>query len=150
MVENFQKFVKSGKITEKRRQSQFSSKEFDRFREEDVQENNNQYLKINENNNETNSNTNLITTNLVLTEDNNIDEMICCNKIEKSPLTSLNHLTVDVGAPIIINGGFFNSNYAVYTVKCPIIHTEVTRRFRDFDWLRNELKHFFPGIFVRK
>ena len=139
IVENFKKFSNSGKHAEKRKSKDETEKEKEK-------------LKLNELKTDDNStkNENLITTNLVLTEENHIEEMILCNKIEKSPLTGIHHLTIDVGNPIVIKGGIFNSDYAVYCVKTPIIHAEVKRRFRDFEWLWTELRHFFPGVFVSK
>jgi len=83
-------------------------------------------------------------------EENDIEEMLLCQKIDKSPLTAIKHITVTVGQPTIIKGSLFQSNYAVYSIHCKDLESEVIRRYRDFEWFRNELKHQFPGLFVRK
>ena len=97
------------------------------------------------NNNEDN---NKIQNLIGLNEDNEIDEMLMCQKIEKSPLNAFKNLTLKVCNPKIIKGSFLQSNYAIYTIKCEEINSEVSRRFKDFEWLRYEFKHMFPTSFV--
>lgn len=93
--------------------------------------------------------TSLTTTNIVLSEDNEIDEMLSCQKMEKSPLFAIKNLAIKVGEPILVKGGVLQSSYTIYSVKVPELNTEVQRRFRDFEWLREELRHQFPGVIVR-
>ena len=76
--------------------------------------------------------------------------MLSCQKMDKSPFTTVKHLVITVMQPKLIKGGVFQSSYTVYPIKCSETNVEVIRRFRDFEWLFNELKHQFPGKFVSK
>lgn len=87
------------------------------------------------------------TTNIALNQDNEINEMLLCNKIEKSPLTN-EQIQVIIGEPQTIKGTFFSSSYTVYEIKVPSINSKVFRRFKDFEWLREELVSQFPVNFV--
>jgi len=86
-------------------------------------------------------------TNIDLTQDNEINEMLLCNKIEKSPLTN-EHIQVIIGEAQTIKGTFFSSSYTVYEINVPSINSKVLRRFKDFEWLREELVSQFPVNFV--
>lgn len=86
---------------------------------------------------------------IILTEDNEIDEMILCQKIDKSPLYGHRIVKIEITKTTQNKGGLFQSSYTTYTIVTSGINTEVTRRYKDFDWLRDELKHQFPGMFVR-
>lgn len=87
------------------------------------------------------------TTNIALNQDNEINEMLLCNKIEKSPLTN-EQIQVIIGEPQTIKGTFFSSSYTVYEITVQSINSKVFRRFKDFEWLREELVSQFPVNFV--
>lgn len=65
-----------------------------------------------------------------------------------SELSSTPNLEVQISDPRIVDSGFFNSNFAVYTVTTLPFGWEVTREFTDFIWLRGVILNSFPGIFV--
>ena len=75
--------------------------------------------------------------------------MILCNKMEKSPLYVFANARIIVSSIKVVKGSLFSSNYVVYSIECKDLDSSVLRRYRDFDWLRNELRNLYPGVFVR-
>ena len=127
IVTNYQNQYKPGQITPKKSSTNITQL----------------IVKDEENNKMLNSTKNIAVLNV-----HEIDEMIICNKIEKSPITGTNHFSIFIGEPQIIKGTLFSSSYVVYSITCVDIKTCVNRRFRDFDWLRTQLVNKFPGAFV--
>lgn len=76
-----------------------------------------------------------------------IDEMVICHKMDKSPLSSFNNPFLEVVNTNLIKGSIFSS-YIVYVIKCTDLGSEVKRRYKDFEWLKEELKKAFPAMFV--
>jgi uncharacterized protein YfcZ (UPF0381/DUF406 family) len=70
------------------------------------------------------------------------------SKKSLSELSSTPNLEVQISDPKVVDSGFFNSNFAVYTVTTLPFNWEVTREFTDFIWLRGVILNSFPGIFV--
>jgi hypothetical protein len=136
IVVNFQEYINSGK----------TPKRISKKVNDEKQEDNN---ILDKEQIESNFEKSVLNNEIDIIEETEIEEMLLCQKIDKSPLTGIKHINIEIGEPTIIKGGLFQSSYAVYSINCKDLGSEVIRRYRDFEWFRNELKHQFPGIYVR-
>ena len=68
---------------------------------------------------------------------------IQCKILEKSELNS-KKINVKIRNPKQINTSLLSSTYTSYEVYTKEMEWLVSRRYSDFDWLRNTLKKFFP------
>ena len=69
-----------------------------------------------------------------------------CRKIEKSPLND-KEVTIIIRNPKAIETSIFKSNYISYEVFTDVTQWLVSRRYSDFDWLRQTLKKIHPGLY---
>jgi hypothetical protein len=95
------------------------------------------------------SNNIIIPDDKIIDQDHNVNEMLNCLKINKSPLTDIKSIKLNVSDPKLIKGGLFSRDYTVYTISCSELSSVVYRRYGDFEWLRTELKRQFPNNYVR-
>lgn len=86
---------------------------------------------------------------ILVTEGMSTDEMLLCNKLEKSPIFSFDSLTIIVDQPTQISGSLFSSGYTTYNIKCKELGSEVKRRYKDFEWLYQAFRSMFPTSVVR-
>ena len=70
---------------------------------------------------------------------------IDCIKLEKTKLNDLTVIVNVLNPKQITNKSFFSKNYVLYDISTPQFNWVVNRRYSDFIWLRDCLKHFFPG-----
>ncbi|EAR94675.1 PX-SNX-like domain protein (macronuclear) [Tetrahymena thermophila SB210] len=89
-------------------------------------------------------------------------KVISCRTIEKSKIAEFleeQSITVNNDKPPqkikvildsfeIVFDGLFSSEYALYSVKTPVMGWTVSRRFNDFHWLYNVLRKHHPGSFI--
>ena len=78
----------------------------------------------------------------------NIDKhyQLNCHKIEKSPLND-KKVTITIQNPKAVETSIFKSNYIIYEILTDVTQWQVTRRYSDFDWLRQTLKKIHPGLY---
>ena len=72
---------------------------------------------------------------------------IKCKILEKSELNS-KKITVKIQNPKQMNTSLLSSSYTAYEVFTKEMNWYVSRRYSDFDWLRNTLKKLFPRHLV--
>ena len=72
---------------------------------------------------------------------------IKCKILEKSELNS-KKITVKIQNPKQMNTSLLSSSYTAYEVFIKEMNWYVSRRYSDFDWLRNTLKKLFPRHLV--
>ena len=99
--------------------------------------NNNINYNNNVENNKSNNNNNII-----LFRKYSLD----CKKLEKS-LLSDKKVTIEIKNPKAVETSIFKSNYISYEVFTDITQWNVSRRYSDFDWLRQTLKKIHPGLY---
>ena len=80
---------------------------------------------------------------------NNITKeyILNCRKIEKSPLND-KKVTITIQNPKAIETSIFQSNYILYEIITDVTQWQVSRRYSDFDWLRQTLKKIHPGLYL--
>ena len=69
-----------------------------------------------------------------------------CRKIEKSPLND-KKVIITIQNPTVVETSIFKSNYIIYEIYTDVTQWRVTRRYSDFDWLRQTLKKIHPGLY---
>ena len=79
--------------------------------------------------------------------DNKKDKISCC-LIEKTPITKIKELKIEVKNPKIEKGGIFSFSHSTYIVSTPVLELEVCRKHNDFIWLYNILKNHFGNCIV--
>ena len=72
---------------------------------------------------------------------------IQCKILEKSELNS-KQITVQIQNPKEVNTSLISSSYTSYEVYTKELNWLVTRRYSDFDWLRNTLRKLFPRHYI--
>ena len=104
-------------------------------------ENLNEYNKnLNNNNNEENNNNNEVNNNNI--NDNNKkseDEIIICKTNDITKITKVNHIKINLGYPLVVEGGCFSRSYVTYSINTIPFNFNVRKRYSDFEWLRNIL-----------
>ena len=100
----------------------------------------NQINQINNNINLYNNNNNVINKNF------SKKYILNCRKIEKSPLND-KKVSVVIKNPKAVETSIFKSNYISYEVLTINTQWLVSRRYSDFDWLRQTLKKIHPGLY---
>ena len=100
----------------------------------------NQINQINNNINLYNNNNNVINKNF------SKKYILNCRKIEKSPLND-KKVSVVIKNPKAVETSIFKSNYISYEVLTMNTQWLVSRRYSDFDWLRQTLKKIHPGLY---
>ena len=63
--------------------------------------------------------------------------------VDKTPLTSEENPTIQVGFPEKVEGGFFSKAYVTYLITTNPLNIKVRRRYSDFDWLRQMMQNLF-------
>ena len=100
----------------------------------------NQMNQINNNINCYNNN------NITINKNMSKKYILDCRKIEKSPLND-KKVTITINNPKAVEASIFKSNYITYEVFTDNTEWRVTRRYSDFDWLRQTLKRIHPGLY---
>jgi len=72
------------------------------------------------------------------------EKTVECRKLEKTALND-KKITVVVKNPKEMAGGLFSLNYILYQVQTDPLEWSVTRRYSDFDTLRNLLAKYYPS-----
>ena len=72
------------------------------------------------------------------------ERTIECRKLEKTELND-KKITITVKNPKEMDGGVFGKNYVLYEVSTSPLNWIVTRRYSDFDLLRQLLAKYFPS-----
>lgn len=75
-------------------------------------------------------------------------EIIVCSKQSPNMYTDMNNLFFTVSDPEYKKTGMFSAGYYQYTIKNNVNGTEVVRKLKDFDWIREKLVELYPGVFV--
>ena len=113
-------------------------------------ENLNEYNKnLNNNNNEENNNNNEVNNNNI--NDNNKkseDEIIICKTNDTTKITKVNHIKINLGYPLVVEGGCFSRSYVTYSINTIPFNFNVRKRYSDFEWLRNILGIIYPHMVI--
>ena len=105
----------------------------------------NQMKQINQNifyNNQNNFNNQSTNNNIKISRKYVLD----CKKLEKSLLND-KKVTITIKNPKAVETSIFKSNYIAYEVFTDVTQWQVSRRYSDFDWLRQTLKKIHPGLY---
>ena len=118
---------------------------------QEEQINNENLNQINQVKNQINQiNNGFIENNTIDNSNNNIniskEYQLNCRKIEKSPLND-KKVTITIQNPTVVETSIFKSNYISYEIITDVTQWKVTRRYSDFDWLRQTLKKIHPGLY---
>ena len=82
-------------------------------------------------------------------KDTPLSSSFSCEKIETTPLSSIENPTLTIDSPVKVEASsIFSKSYTTYQVKVSELNTTVRRRFSDFDWLQQILTHLFPGNII--
>ena len=77
-------------------------------------------------------------------------ESLPCKKMENTPLSSVDKLTIKVSSPEKKEGGFFSKSYITYlvTTNASNFNFQVRRRYSDFVWLHQMIFDLYSYIIV--
>ena len=79
----------------------------------------------------------------------NINCLIKCKKLETSKLlNNKEKLKITIINAEIKKEGLFSFSYYEFTIKNELKNIEIKRKMNDFLWLKNQLKNFYPNIFI--
>lgn len=67
----------------------------------------------------------------------------CVKQINKFALTSI---ALNVISYKKNEGGFLSRDYITFKIELPQLHKQIERRYSHFEWLRNILAYYHPGI----
>lgn len=77
---------------------------------------------------------------------------IPCQKIQETPVNSLEKekkkITIKVGDPVKVDGGFFSKGYYTYAITCEELKSEVRRTTQEIEWLREKLQEENPYVVI--
>ena len=81
-------------------------------------------------------------------KDNNISKTysLACKTLNKSALNG-KKISIIIDNPKGVETSIFKSNYIIYEVFTVPAQWKVSRRYSDFDWLRQTLKKIHPGLY---
>ena len=96
--------------------------------------------------NQINNNINFYNNNNKINKNLSKKYILNCRKIEKSPLND-KKVSVVIKNPKAVETSIFKSNYISYEVLTINTQWLVSRRYSDFDWLRQTLKKIHPGLY---
>ena len=75
-------------------------------------------------------------------------ETLPCQKVENTPLASVENLYISVSSPEKKEGGFFSKSYMTYLITTTPLNLKVRRRYTDFVWLHQIIFDLYPYIIV--
>lgn len=78
------------------------------------------------------------------------NEMLMCEKMEKTPLFNVDKLAITISKPKKIGTGIFSSGELAFNVICKELNIQVERREKDIEILNLELAKQFPCYYVIK
>ena len=125
------------------KQEELKEKQEEQMKNQFQIQNNQMENQINNFFEENNNTNNILENNINISKEYSLN----CRKIEKSPLND-KKVTITIQNPKAIETSIFQSNYIIYEIITDVTQWQVTRRYSDFDWLRQTLKKIHPGLYV--
>ena len=125
------------------KQEELKEKQEEQMKNQFQLQNNQMENQINNFFEENNNTNNILENNINISKEYSLN----CRKIEKSPLND-KKVTITIQNPKAIETSIFQSNYIIYEIITDVTQWQVTRRYSDFDWLRQTLKKIHPGLYV--
>jgi len=104
---------------------------------------------INENNENLNNNNNEeINNNINDNKQKPVNEIILCKTNDTTKITNINHIKINLGYPLVVEGGFFSRSYVTYSINTIPLNLNVRKRYSDFEWLKNFLSNIYPQMVI--
>lgn len=82
-----------------------------------------------------------------INNNNNSDNNYDCTILEKTPITSIKTIEIEVTKPKVEKNGFFSTS-STYLLVSSTLNVQVRRKYTDFIWLYNILKSQFVNCIV--
>ena len=96
------------------------------------------------NNNNKEENNNNINNNIQKSD----DDIIICKTNDTTKISNVNHIKINLGYPLVVEGGFFSRSYVTYSINTIPFNFNVRKRYSDFEWLRNILGIIYPHMII--
>ena len=80
--------------------------------------------------------------------ENDSNEIIICKLNDKTQITNVNKIKINLGYPLVVEGGFFSRSYVTYSINTIPFDLKVRKRYSDFEWLRNILSIIYPNMVI--
>ena len=96
------------------------------------------------NNNNKEENNNNINDNIQKSD----DDIIICKTNDTTKISNVNHIKINLGYPLVVEGGFFSRSYVTYSINTIPFNFNVRKRYSDFEWLRNILGIIYPQMVI--
>ena len=71
-----------------------------------------------------------------------------CKKNERTIISELKNIKINLLEPQVVDGGFFSRNYVTYLIEIIPFNIKVRKRYSDFEWLRNILCIIYPNVTI--
>ena len=71
-----------------------------------------------------------------------------CKKNERTIISELKNIKINLLEPQVVDGGFFSRNYVTYLIETIPFDIKVRKRYSDFEWLRNILCIIYPNVTI--
>ena len=95
------------------------------------------------------------TSNLVNSQGEHIDiygitdtDTVYCLIAEKNDLSKYENIKIEIALGEKKPGTFFSKSYQTYTITVPVMNLKVSRRYSDFEWLRQILVNIFSSSVI--
>lgn len=95
------------------------------------------------------------TSNLINSQGEHIDiygitdtDTVYCLIAEKNDLSKYENIKIEIALGEKKPGTFFSKSYQTYTITVPIMNLKVSRRYSDFEWLRQILVNIFSSSVI--
>ena len=71
-----------------------------------------------------------------------------CKKNERTIISELKNIKINLLEAQVVDGGFFSRNYVTYLIETIPFDIKVRKRYSDFEWLRNILCIIYPNVTI--
>ena len=71
-----------------------------------------------------------------------------CQKNERTIISELKNIKINLLEPQVVDGGFFSRKYVTYLIETIPFEIKVRKRYSDFEWLRNILSIIYPHVTI--
>ena len=95
------------------------------------------------------------TSNLINSQGEHIDiygitdtDTVYCLIAEKNDLSKYENIKIEIALGEKKPGTFFSKSYQTYTITVPVMNLKVSRRYSDFEWLRQILVNIFSSSVI--
>ena len=80
--------------------------------------------------------------------ENGIEEIVKCNKMEQTEFSKIPDLEIKIVFPQKVEGGIFSKPYISYGISTTPLNLNVRKRYSDFEWLYQKLSNYFVNCII--